>query len=46
MTKMKQSAQLHDLPLYWQERIRQFRVENAKLRRERNQLREELAELR
>lgn len=27
-----QDAQLHDLPYYWQEKLRQYRVENKRLR--------------
>lgn len=40
-----QTAQLHDLPKYWQEKIRVLRVENVKMRRERNEAQAELAAL-
>lgn len=39
------AAQLTDLPAYWQQQIRKLRDENAKMRRERNEARDALAQL-
>ena len=43
--KINESAQLHELPIYWQEQIRKLRAEGAKMRRERNEAREALTAL-
>ncbi len=37
---------LSELPAYWQQEIKDLRAENAKYRRERNELRDELEALR
>lgn len=39
------TAQLHELPEYWQHEIRKLRQESAKMRRERNDARDALAAL-
>lgn len=40
-----QKITIHELPTFWQEKVRSLRAENAKLRRERNFYRDLLMEL-
>ena len=42
--QLSQRAQFEDLPRYWQQEVKSLRAENAKYRRERNDLRTELTE--
>ncbi|MDI9940874.1 hypothetical protein QM806_36555 [Rhodococcus sp. IEGM 1351] len=39
---MNDQAQLHELPAYWRDRLRRLRVENQKMRRQRNAYRDQL----
>lgn len=39
-------SRLQELPQHWQREIKNLRAENARYRRERNELRAELAEVR
>jgi hypothetical protein len=45
MQKIPQSAELHDLPHYWQRKVRQYRDEAARYRVECRELRQQVEEM-